>query len=422
MYLSARAHDGPYFSSSDSAASNDQYRALRQRDKQGKLLHGGQHITRRQLRYHAQMQSKNLSAVLQKIATGPHLSKDLTVEQAHEAMTSILSGQVDDVQTGIFFIALRMKRETADELIGVFQAILDAVPSRRVDVPSIVTFSDPYAGYSRGLPASPFVPAVLSALGIPSVSHSPVTMSPKYGLTAHGILSACSVRTDHSLDTAAAVLENNSGWVFLDQHVISPQLAALNDLRDLIVKRPFLSTVECCLRPLIATEQSHLVTGYVHKPYPPIYAMCADVAGFDSACFIRGVEGGIVPSTAQISRYFPWQRGTHSSSGEFVPFDAISLTETPIDPKGLGIERAERSEPWPGDIEKPCQEAAQQAAEIGMKALQGEPGVMRDAIRLGAASAVSGFQKISLNSAMASIDGAFESGEVWRCFSEQRKI
>ena len=364
----------------------------------------------------------NLSAVLQKIATGPHLSKDLTEEEAYQAMNAIQSGEVSDVQVGIFFIALRMKRESADEMVGVFRSILDAAPRQIVNVPELVTFSDQYAGYSRGLPASAFVPAVLSALGIPSASHSPVTMSPKYGLTVLSVLKACGVEPEQNLVSAAQCLEQDSGWVIVDQSVVTPKLANLNGLRDLIVKRPCLSTLECCIRPFMATASNHLVTGYVHKPYPPIYAMSADVAGFDSATFVRGVEGGIVPSVAQVSRYFPWYRTEHATASSVVPFDAIELSEVQVDPVRLGIEQTARTTPWP-DIEVSNHEAAARDCAVqGMAALQGEAGVMRDAIRLGAAVAFAGLRKESLDSALISVDDVLVSGEAWRCFDKKRTI
>ena len=48
------------------------------------------------------MDTKNINPVLQKIATGPHLSKNLSEEEAYAAMQSILRGEVHDVQSAIF--------------------------------------------------------------------------------------------------------------------------------------------------------------------------------------------------------------------------------------------------------------------------------------------------------------------------------
>ncbi len=53
-----------------------------------------------------------MRSIIQRIATGPELSKDISQEEARFGMQAILDGKVDPVQAGIFLIALRMKRET----------------------------------------------------------------------------------------------------------------------------------------------------------------------------------------------------------------------------------------------------------------------------------------------------------------------
>ena len=64
-----------------------------------------------------------MRSIIQRIATGPELSKDISFEEARVGMRAILDGEIDPVQAGIFLIALRMKRETDDENLGVFEAI-----------------------------------------------------------------------------------------------------------------------------------------------------------------------------------------------------------------------------------------------------------------------------------------------------------
>ncbi|MGH8658897.1 MAG: anthranilate phosphoribosyltransferase, partial [Gammaproteobacteria bacterium] len=51
-----------------------------------------------------------MRSIIQRIATGPELSKDISREEAQAGMRSILEGKIDPVQAGIFLIALRMKR------------------------------------------------------------------------------------------------------------------------------------------------------------------------------------------------------------------------------------------------------------------------------------------------------------------------
>ena len=67
-----------------------------------------------------------MRSYLQRIATGPELSKDLSEEEAYRAMTHILAGSADEVQSAIFLIALRMKRETDAENCGALRVLLDS--------------------------------------------------------------------------------------------------------------------------------------------------------------------------------------------------------------------------------------------------------------------------------------------------------
>ena len=46
-------------------------------------------------------------------------------------------------------------------------------------------------------------------------------------------------------------------------------------LRTEIIKRPVVTTIEVLANPLIS-KKNHFVTGYVHKPYPPIYLNLAN--------------------------------------------------------------------------------------------------------------------------------------------------
>ncbi len=101
-----------------------------------------------------------MRSYIQRVATGPEYSKDISFAEARDAMTHILNTSADPVQAGIFLIALRMKRETLDENGGCLQAIIDASNMVAADVDHIIDVADPYDGYTRGTPVSPFIPAV----------------------------------------------------------------------------------------------------------------------------------------------------------------------------------------------------------------------------------------------------------------------
>ena len=49
-----------------------------------------------------------MKSVIQRIATGPEMSKDISREEAKLCMTSVLKGEIDEIRSAIFLIALRM--------------------------------------------------------------------------------------------------------------------------------------------------------------------------------------------------------------------------------------------------------------------------------------------------------------------------
>ena len=353
-----------------------------------------------------------MRSILQRIATGPHLSKDITREEARLGLRAILQNHVHPVQAAIFLIALRMKRETDDELIGMLDALREVTQTVTAPVDEVVDIADPYDGCTRSLAPGPFVPAVLAACGVPTMSHGVETMGPKYGITHHKVLRAAGVAVDTLPDTAAARLGHpDVGWSYLDQAVFCPPLHALTELRTLIVKRPALTTLEVVLGPLRGRQKTHLVTGYVHKPYPRIYALLARHAGFDSALLVRGTEGGVIPSLRQAAPCLAYHDG-----GEAFAFEA--------DPRAAGIAHTVRDIPLPDHLPRvpragddlamvvDVEAAAHATAEAGIAALHNHAGAFRDSLIYAAALVLLHLRRYdSLRAAADAARHGIETGE-----------
>ncbi|TSA19833.1 MAG: anthranilate phosphoribosyltransferase [Betaproteobacteria bacterium] len=352
-----------------------------------------------------------MHSIIQRVATGPELSKNISQEEAAQGMAGILAGHVDAVQAAIFFIALRMKRETMDENKGVLDAVLNATQRVTATVDEVVDIADPYDGYNRCLPAAPFLGPLLAELGLPAVSHSAQEIGPKFGVTARHVLAAAGVPVDLSPTAAAARLADPAlGWSYLDQAQYCPGLHALVPLRQRMIKRQVLTTIEVCARPIAGRKHTHFVTGFVHKPYPPIYAMLARHAGFDSGLIIRGVEGGVIPSLRQAGKYHLYQ-------------DRGELALADVDPIALGIQQSVRSVPLPEDLPKSeragdevaimvdVAATAAAAAKVGMAALGGETGPTYDSLALTAALIMVQTRRApSLLDAMTQVRAVLDSG------------
>jgi anthranilate phosphoribosyltransferase len=177
-----------------------------------------------------------MRSIIQRVATGPELSKDISLDEARDGMGAILAGQIDPVQAGIFLIALRMKRETDDEVRGILDAVRRLTHHAVADVDEVVDVADPYDGYNRCLPAAPFLPAVLAACGVPAVTHGLDAVGPKFGVTHRHVLAAAGVDVDLSPEAAARRLSDPAlGWTYVDQRAFCPALHDLADFRCAIV-------------------------------------------------------------------------------------------------------------------------------------------------------------------------------------------
>ncbi len=340
-----------------------------------------------------------MHSVIQRIATGPTLSKDIEEEEARRAMHAVLKKEVDEVQAAIFLIALRMKRETEAENRGILSAIRDLTNTAIADVDEVVDLADPYNGYNRTLPVVPFLPALLAELGLPAVSHGLVTVSPKFGVTHHQILQAAGLKIDLSTEEVAKRLSDPAiGWGYVDQAQFCPTMHGLIGLRKKMIKRSVLTTVETLVGPIRGKNKTHLVSGYVHKPYSAIYAMLARHSGFDTNLSVRGIEGGVTASLRQSSTMFQY----HDKGAE---------QEFEVDPTKLGIQREERAPAIPEGVEG-NENIAKAAADAGIAALQGKEGASFDALLLSASLALYHLKRCSsLEEAAGQVRAVLESGK-----------
>ena len=325
-----------------------------------------------------------MRSVIKRIATGPEMSKTISREEARTAMKLILDGKADPVQAGVFLVALRMKRETDDENAGVLDALREATHFAIAPVDELVDIADPYDGFTRHLPASPFLPALLAACGLPAVSHGCFQMGPKFGVTHHQILAAAGIQVNLSPEQAAArIADAKIGWAYVDQSQFSPALNRLVDLRTLIVKRPCVSTLEKITGPVRARGKNILFIGYVHKGYERLLPLMARQAQYDFALVVRGVEGGVLlPLRGAVTCVVCGTDGTEGTenldSSEIGIQSDIRAPQLPLLSSTEGTERTEGTEEESADFD--ASKIATLAAEAGIEALEGKSGVTHDSL------------------------------------------
>ncbi len=329
---------------------------------------------------------KTMTSIIQRVATGPQMSKSISYDEARAGMRLVLEELADPIQSAVFLIGLRVKRETDDENKGVLQGIRDNTKTVVADVDELVDIADPYNGYGRSLPSSPFLPVLLAEAGAPAVSHGIETVGPKFGVTHNQVLQAAGVSVELTGEEAGKQISNPEiGWAYVDQRSFCPSLFGLADFRKRIVKRAAISTAEVLTGPVRGRKKTHLLTGYVHNEYPPIYTMLARHSGFDSALLLRGTEGGVTPSLRK--------------RGEFVRYwEQGEDTVVEADPAEIGIEQVNRLVPIPPALlpkkdrefgpDENNAEIAKLAAKEGLAALEGKNSPTSDALLYSASLAL----------------------------------
>jgi anthranilate phosphoribosyltransferase len=356
-----------------------------------------------------------MRSIIQRIATGPELSKNISSDEARAGMRAILEKQIHPVQMTMFLIALRMKRETDEEFIGILQAIRDLTTTVVSSLDEILDIADPYDGFNRTLPPSPFLPAILATCGVPTVSHGLETLSPKYGITHRQILRAAGIPVDLTPEQSKNQLES-IGWTYIDQRQYCPALHDMAEFRNTMIKRSALTTVETLAGPFRGKSKTHVVNGYVHKAYPRIYALLAQAVGFDSALLIRGTEGGIIPSLRQPAKCFYYH-------------DLSEVTDVTIDPTTLDIHQTTRAI----SLEENAEElvftdenkflALQTSVEMGLAALRGKLNATRDALIYSGALCLWHLKRFpSLESAAIHIRTVLDNGSAFETFNKAKLI
>lgn len=275
--------------------------------------------------------------VLARVAVGPRGSRDLDRAEAREATRLCLEREASDIQIAVFLIAMRLKRETADENLGVMDALLAASEVVVAETPDLVSLADPYDGYARGPHFAPVVAAILAACGQPAVVHGAWTTAPKEGLTARQVLEhrglALGVGGGRESVHAAAARLSARGLAYVDLEDFCPALHALGGLRREIAKRVCLATLEKLVTPLRGRERTHLVAGHVHAGYEALMVQVADELGLHSALVLEAGEGHVDPWVHRDTACTLWRRGS-------------AAEPLALQPKSYGLLISERPD-WP---------------------------------------------------------------------------
>ena len=282
--------------------------------------------------------------------------EDLSVADAAWSMEQVMVGQATSAQLAAFLVALRAKGETVDEIVGFRDAILDHAVPLTVDpmaLDIVGTGGDRFGTVNISTMAS----IVCAASGVPVIKHGNQAASSASG--SSDVLAELGIDLTLSADKVAKIL-TATGITFAYAAAFHP------GFRHAAVARKELGipTVFNYLGPLCNPARPEAsAVGVAALDRVPLFVGVFQTRGATALVF-RGDDGLDELTTTGHSHVWEVSRGL--------------VTEHDIDPRDLGIKRANISDLVGGD-------AAHNASAVH-SVLAGDEGPIRDIVLLNAAA------------------------------------
>ncbi len=297
------------------------------------------------------------------ILSGLVEGRDLSISEAEWAMQSVMAGEATSAQLAGLLVALRVKGETVDEIVGFRDAVLaNALPlAVTPDVLDIVgTGGDPYGAV---LNISSVASIIAAAAGVPVVKHGNRGASSASG--ASDVLSALGLNLDIGPERVAQVLDE-VGVTFAFAAVFHPGFRHAGPTR----KELGISTLFNILGPLCNPARPNAsAVGVASLERVPLVVGVFQTRGA-TALVYRGDDGIDKLTTTGHSHIWEVSRGV--------------VAEHDLDPAELGIARA--------PIEAILGKDPEHNAGVARGVLAGDPGPVRDIVLLNAAAGLAAWE------------------------------
>ena len=226
----------------------------------------------------------------------------LTLEEATALGSFLFSEEPGESFRGMAVSILRIRYESDEEYEGLYNAIQNSVVNNTIAFKNapIIQLSEPFDGVEHSYMITPIIAHELQKQDYNVVVICGRTSGPKITLNTWDLYRGLNAEF---LNTQMHVTESKHpfGWG-LDQKIFYPILDKWVDRRKIIMKRPFLSTLEKVLNPVKANI---LITSVFHIPYLEKMAELGNMTGFDGVIVLkRGLEGTLAPSLAKATGVF----------------------------------------------------------------------------------------------------------------------
>ncbi len=226
-----------------------------------------------------------MQGFITKIGKGLKRSRDLSWDDAKQAMVCLMEGEATQTQVGAFLMAMRFKMETVSEL-GVFTSVVrQYVPP--IQVPQGLPIVDlPIYGEKHDTFHATVAAAIVAAAGGATVFlHGTENKSVPTNISR--VLSDLGIQTDLSpLHISGALSDHH--FAYLDIALYHPSLTRYLYLREEFGLQNLFHQVARMLNPTGAHSQ---VIGIAHPPYLEKMAEAVHMIDKGHLLIFQGVEG-----------------------------------------------------------------------------------------------------------------------------------
>lgn len=285
---------------------------------------------------------------------------DLTIEEATDAMNTIMSGEATEAQIGSYLTALRMKGETIDEITGCAKGMREKC-ARLISDENLMDIVGTGGDGTNTFNVSTISAFIVAAAGVKVAKHGNRSVSSKCG--AADVLEALGVKLDLSKEDNEKVLEE-TGMCFLFAPAYHSAMKYVAKPRRELGIRTIFNILGPLANPAYANMQ---VTGVYSEDLVEPMAQVLSNLGIKRAMVVHGIDG-----VDEVSICGPTKVCEVRESGE--------LRSYYIDPESLGLSLAK-----PEDIKGGN---AIENRDILLSILKGEKGAKRNMVLMNSAIAL----------------------------------
>lgn len=172
--------------------------------------------------------------------------KDLSPEEASQAMRQIISGEVADVQTAAFLTAMRSKGETTEELTSFVQVMRNAAIKPDLDATGAVDLCGTGGDNSGTFNISTAAMFVVAGAGVPVLKHGNRSVSSKSG--SADVLEALGAVISLQKEQVEEVFQE-AGFAFMFAPHFHPAMKQVSSTRRTLGIRTFFNILGPLLNP-----------------------------------------------------------------------------------------------------------------------------------------------------------------------------